>query len=165
MSLPTLLPAWRNIERAIIDDRAFTWGDVIAFDDLHRMLQLPRPDLSGRADVMEQWRLRILQELTALKRHMLSKHNMMLETEPGVGLRIVMPCDQTALSEAIFRRDLAKTLRSHRDRITCVDHTMLTAEQRRENTDAQTRLAARATALRQIEHSRLLNITVKKKPK
>lgn len=153
-----MLPAWRNVERAIITDRAYTWGDVIGFDSLYALIDMPKPEPSARADVMEQWRLRVLQEVTALKRQMLSEHNMMLEAEPGVGLRIVMPADQTAASEARFRRELTKALRDHRDRIVNVERGLLTAEQRKENADAQVRLSARATALRNIEHSRLLNL-------
>lgn len=154
----SLLPAWRNAERAIVEEGQYAFGDMIPFESLYCLLDLPKPPSNARADVMEQWRLRVLQEVTALKREMLTQHNMMLDTEHGVGLRIVMPCEQTAVSESIFRREMTRAMRNHRDRIDNVEQTLLTAEQRRENADARARLAARTDALRNIEHSRIVNL-------
>lgn len=153
-----LLPAWRNVEFAITVSRRYTYGDLIPYDELYEMLALPRPPTDARADAMDSWRLRILQEISALRQEMLIEHQMMLETELGVGLRILLPCDQTAASEAALRKELMKSLRQHRDRILNVDHSQLTASQRQENVDAQVRMAKRVQAIRGIEHSRLINL-------
>lgn len=150
------LPAWRNVEAAIIDGR-YTYGDLIPYGDFYALLGLPRPSANALADEAESWRLAVLAERTALVAHMLKEHRMMLDTETGTGLRILLPCEQTAAAELTLRKDMTRALRTHRDRILHVDHAQLTAEQRQENANAQVRFAKRVDALRSIEHSRLIN--------
>jgi len=53
---------------------------------------------------------------------------------------------------------LAKALREMRDGLAHVNRSALTAEQARENTDAQVRLAARVQALRPIDRGEKLAI-------
>lgn len=152
-----LLPAWRNVERAIVQDGRWRYGDLIPWDDLHELLNLPQPTPDDRADVYQDWQLRRLQQVDALRRHMLREHNMMLDTEIGEGLRIVIPCEQTGRVQQRGRAALAKALREMRDGLAHVDRGQLTAEQQKENTDAQVRLAARVQALRPIERGETIS--------
>lgn len=146
-----LLPAWRNVERAIVNDKRWTYGDLIAWDDLNQLLDLPQPSPASRADVYQEWQLRRLQQVDALRKQMLRDHAMFLDTEIGEGLRIVIPAEQTTRVNQRGRSALAKALREMRDGLTHLNRGMLTAEQARENTDAQVRLAARVSALRPID--------------
>ena len=117
------------------------------------------PGGDARADTYKAWQLRVLQEITELKRRMLLDHKMKMEQERGVGLRILLPCEQTETSEGRLRKELTKALRAHRDTITNVDHTQLTSEQRKDVVDAQARLGARLAVLRPIDRGRLLGRT------
>jgi len=146
-----LLPAWRNVERAIVNDKRWTYGDLIAWDDLHTLIDLEQPGPDARADVYQEWQLRRLQQVDALRKHMLKEHAMFLDTEIGEGLRIVIPAEQTARVNQRGRSALAKALREMRDGLSHLNRAMLTPEQARENTDAQVRLAARVSALRPID--------------
>ncbi|MBA8886175.1 hypothetical protein FHW12_000366 [Dokdonella fugitiva] len=149
------LPAWRNVEDAILSG-TYTYGDLIPYGELFAMLGMPKPELSDRADAMESWRLSVLQERASLVEHMLKQHAMMLETENGVGIRILLPSEQTGAAERTLRKELTRSLRAHRDRISNVAYDRLTPAQQKENTDAQVRIAQRVDALRAIEHSRLI---------
>ena len=146
-----LLPAWRNVERAIVNDKRWTYGDLIGWDEINTLLGLEQPSPSARADVYQEWQLRRLQQVDALRKQMLREHAMLLDTEIGEGLRIVIPAEQTARVNQRGRSALAKALREMRDGLTHLNRSMLTAEQVRENTDAQVRLAARVDALRPID--------------
>lgn len=146
-----LLPAWRNVERAIVAEKRWSYGDLIAHEDLNELLTLPQPPASARADVYQDWQLRRLQQIDALRKHMLREHAMLLDTEIGEGLRIVIPAEQTTRVNQRGRSALAKALREMRDGLTHLNRAMLTVEQVRENTDAQVRLAARVSALRPID--------------
>lgn len=148
-----LLPAWRNVERAIVNDKRWSYGDLISHDELNELLHLPQPSACERADVYQDWQLRRLQQVDALRKHMLREHAMLLDTEVGEGLRIVIPAEQTARVNQRGRASLAKALREMRDGLTHLNRSMLTAEQARENTDAQVRLAARVSALRPIDRA------------
>lgn len=154
----SLLPAWRNVERAIVTDKCWTYGDLIPWADLHEMLGLEQPGADERADVYQEWQLRRLQQVDALRKHMLKEHAMYLETEIGEGLRIVLSAEQTARVQQRGRASLAKALREMADGLTHVNRSQLTAEQIRENTDAQVRLAARVAALRPIDRGERLDL-------
>ena len=160
-----LLPAWRNVERAIVAENRWTYGDLIGWDDLHQLLGLQQPGPSARADVYQEWQLRRLQQVDALRKHMLREHAMYLDTEVGEGLRIVIPAEQTARVNQRGRSALAKALREMRDGLTHLNRGMLTAEQARENTDAQVRLAARVAALRPIDRGEQIAVIANGEPK
>lgn len=145
------VPAWRNVEHAIVAEGRWTYGDLIPWDELHTLMGIEQPGPNARADAFQEWQLLRLQNVDCLRTHMLREHRMYLETEIGLGLRIVLPSEQTAKVQDKGRKALARALRDMRDGLTHVDATQLTAEQRRENTDAQVRLAARVDALRPID--------------
>lgn len=147
------IPAWRKVERAIVNDKRWTWGDLIPSEEIDEMLGLSRPGADDRADQLQAYQLGRLQQLDALRNHMLREHRMHLNTEPGLGIRIVLPHEQTAVVQSKGRSALAKALRDMRDGLAYVDTSQLTAEQRKENTDAQVRLAARVQALKPIDRA------------
>jgi hypothetical protein len=147
------LPAWRNVENAIIEDRRWGYGDLISWDDLHALLGIREPGPNESAAKYKAWQLQRLQNVDALRDHMLREHLMYLDTEIGLGLRIVLPAEQTLRVQDKGRKALARALRDMRDGFTHVDTSQLTAEQRKENTDAQVRLAARVQALRPIDRA------------
>lgn len=154
----SLLPAWRNAEQAIVTEKRWAYGDLIPWADLHDLFGLEQPNADERADVYQEWQLRRLQQVDALRKHMLKEHAMYLETEIGEGLRIVLPAEQTARVQQRGRASLAKALREMADGLTHINRSQLTAEQIRENTDAQVRLAARVAALRPIDRGEKLAI-------
>lgn len=154
----SLLPAWRNAEQAIVAEKRWTYGDLIPWADLHELFGLEQPSADERADVYQEWQLRRLQQVDALRKHMLKEHAMYLETEIGEGLRIVLPAEQTARVQQRGRASLAKALREMADGLTHLNRSQLTAEQIRENTDAQVRLAARVAALRPIDRGEAIKI-------
>jgi hypothetical protein len=154
----SLLPAWRNAEQAIVTEKRWAYGDLIPWADLHDLFGLEQPSADERADVYQEWQLRRLQQVDALRKHMLKEHAMYLETEIGEGLRIVLPAEQTARVQQRGRASLAKALREMADGLTHINRSQLTAEQIRENTDAQVRLAARVAALRPIDRGERLDL-------
>lgn len=147
------LPAWRNVADAITVNKRWTWGDLIPHDELEILLNMPRPKGSDTADAYHMWQLRRLQEFSSLREHLLKEHNMYLVAETGLGYRIVLPSEQTQSVQVRARSALAKALRDARDGLTYVDTSQLTAEQRKENVDAQTALASRAAVLQRLNRS------------
>lgn len=157
------VPAWRNVEHAIIAEGRWTYGDLIPWDELHALMKIERPSPNGRADAFQEWQLLRLQNIDCLRTHMLREHRMYLDTEIGLGLRIVLPAEQTAKVQDKGRKALARALRDMREGLTHVDAGQLTAEQRRENVDAQVRLASRAQMLRAIDRGEAIRIEPKPK--
>jgi hypothetical protein len=147
------LPAWRNVEHAIIAEKRWTYGDLIAWEDLHALMDIKEPGPNETAAKYKAWQLLRLQNVDALRDHMLREHLMYLDTEIGLGLRIVLPAEQTLRVQDKGRKALARALRDMKDGFTHVDTSKLTAEQRKENTDAQVRLAARLQALKPIDRA------------
>lgn len=149
---PTLLPAWRNVAREIEQGR-YTYGDLIAWEELDQIMCMPRPSAADRADRYQVWQLQRLQQVDLLRKHLLRERQMYLDTEIGNGLRILHPHEQTARVQAKGRAELAKALRDMGAGLQHVNRSMLTAEQQRENTDAQVRLAAKIAAVRDADRS------------
>lgn len=145
-----VLPAWRRVERAIIDGR-WTYGDLIHDAELLELLDLPRPSPDDTAAAADHWRLRVLSEISPLREHMLTEHRMLLLRESGTGYRIIAPRDQTAAVNARQRARLAKELKTWRDGLAYIDVTRLTVAERQANTDAQIALAAKVDMLRAMD--------------
>lgn len=147
------LPAWRNVEHAIVAENRWSYGDLIPWDDLHALMGIKEPGPNETAAKYKAWQLMRLQNVDALRDHMLREHLMYLDTEIGLGLRIVLPAEQTLRVQDKGRKALARALRDMRDGFTHVNTAQLTSEQRKENTDAQVRLAARVQALKPIDRA------------
>jgi hypothetical protein len=147
----TLHPPWKIVAHAVVVERRFTYGDLIPYAELYDMLGAPEPSADATAAVYKDWQLRKLSQVEELRKYLLIEHQMMLDTEIGTGLRILLPHEQTAVSEGKARGEISRTLRDLHARLSNVDRSQLTTEQQRENTDAQVRLAARLQALRGVD--------------
>lgn len=151
MTAATLSPPWKNVAHAVIEQGRYTYGDLIPYAELYAMLEAPEPSADASAAAYKDWQLRKLQQVEELRKYLLVEHQMMLDTEIGTGLRILLPHEQTRASESRARSEISRALRDLGARLANVDRSQLTAEQLRENTDAQVRLASRLQALRKVD--------------
>jgi hypothetical protein len=79
--------------------------------------------------------------MTELRHCLLTKHQMMLRSEPGVGYRVIVPEKQTSTALKDGTREMQRTLARMSRELIHVDHSRLDDAARKENTDALARLA------------------------
>jgi hypothetical protein len=145
----TLLPAWRNAA-ALIESGKWTFGDAISRAELIAAMGLTEPFGRLTSEQFNEWRLTLLSNVANLRDYLLSELSMDLATVAGDGFRIVHSHEQTRLAFDDGMREISRGLRKMRKRLHYVDHSRLTAEQSRENTDAITREAAIRSSLRKV---------------
>lgn len=135
-----LLPAWRNAAAELFSGQ-YGYGDVIPHDVLRASLRLPEP--KGRLTLaeLESWRLSLVAQIDALADWLLEEKNMCLRSIQGQGYQIVEPAEQTEFAVKQGRKKIRSELRKMGRRLSFVDASVLTAEQRRENADALARLS------------------------
>lgn len=151
MSETSLHPPWKNVAHAIADEGRYTYGDLIPYSELYDLLGIPEPASDSTAAGYKDWTLRKMQQVEELRRYMLTEHQMMLSTETGIGLRILLPREQSGAAEVAARGEISRALRDLGSRLANVNRALLTPEELRANTDAQVRLASKLQALRKID--------------
>lgn len=135
-----LLPAWRNAAAQLFSGR-YTYGDEITHEELQEALRLPKPTGLLKPEEYERWRLDLLSQVDALSDWLLEEKNMCLQSVQGRGYRIVPPSEQTEFAVKQGRKKIRSELRKMGRRLSFVDTSALTADQRRENADALARLS------------------------
>lgn len=136
-----LHPAWRHAVK-LFREHGFRPGEVVSHDWLYDAFAIRKPTPDTPAAEAEKAKLASLAQFERFADALLNEDKVALASVRGLGYRIVPSVEQTGWAEAECRADLAKALRRSGDRIRNVDLARLSADQRRENADAQARLAA-----------------------
>lgn len=157
MGAVTLYPAWKNAVERIVGGE-FAHGDMITHDAMDELLELRKPSGRVSADEYKAYELSRLSSVEALRSALLKDHMMDLQNERGKGFRILMPHEQTNAAMTDGEAAIRKAIRTKKARLVHVNHSALTAEQRKENTDAIIRTAAQVQALRQIKRGLLPDV-------
>jgi len=134
-------PPWRRAVAELIDSGKHSFGDLVPHDELTQALGMQPLTGLVRPVVMEQWKLRRLQQVQALEDFLLLERRMCLSSIHGLGYKILEPARQTEFALTRGRRDLRKAMRELSRRLHHVEHSRLTDEQSRANVDALGRLA------------------------
>lgn len=132
-----LFPAWRQAEADLLAS-GVTYGAIITEEWLRDAFGLPKEPKTIAEH--ERCKLVLLQQKTALRESLLSRHRMMLRPVPGVGYTVVMPADQTAAALKTRGREVESALRKLHDELLYVAADQLDDASRAENTDALSRL-------------------------
>lgn len=140
MSEIHLLPAWRNAAAELFSGR-YTYGDVIPHDELRKALRLPKPEGKLAVEEVEAWRLSLVAQVDALGDWLLEEKNMCLRNLPGRGYEIVAPSEQTDFAVKQGRKRIRAELRRMGRRLSFIDHSALSQDERRANADALARLS------------------------
>lgn len=93
--------------------------------------------------------VRLPEVVTEIEDALLKDQQVHLYNVRGVGYEILAPAHQTKRAEEEGVREMRKALTRLGDRLVNVDHAQLTAEQRRQNVDAQVRFRGLEAMLRQ----------------
>ena len=133
-------PPWKHALREFLES-GFNEGDTVPYEWFYIAfnLQQPKPDTDTAATV-QKIELQFLSNFNELAKALLEDHQICLSNVRSVGYRWVPPPEQTQLACEDGSHELRKALRKAYRRMVNVDHSRLSAEQRRENADAISRL-------------------------
>lgn len=122
-------------------DMGLDYGDSLTHDQLYQIIGVPNPATLRDFVQIRQAQMAYLHNMDRIKRVLLEEDHMDMQNVRGEGYTIVKPEDQTAVAiddmTASIRRVLGQTER----RINYIDMSLLTDEQRKENTDARAKLS------------------------
>lgn len=143
MDEPLLSPPWREAVRQLLGD-GLAYGHTISKDRIAALLELKPP---RTADEAREYDLAMLRGVTDIRTALLTEHRMQLATNRDGTYRVVMPTDQTAHSMEVLADDMARTLRKAALGVVYTNSNLLDDASRRENIDAQAKLAKLATII------------------
>ncbi len=148
----TLYPAWKQ---ALLDftQAGFAPGDVISHAWLAEHFGMPVLDDASALTVAEyqsrqfEW----LENIEAMKKALLERHQICLVSVHGQGWRWVPPHEQSDTAVKHFEREARRAYRKAGARLTHIRAAELTDRQRQENMDAIGRLSMLQGMHRAIE--------------
>lgn len=149
MSAVTIFPAWKDAVARIVGGE-YGYGDLISHEAIDELLQLDRPTGRMSHDELKAFELRRMSGVSSLQDALLREHMMDMQNDRGRGYRILKPAEQTEHAVKSTDGAIRKAIREKRTRLFHVDHSQLTTEQRKENTDAIIQAAAQTQALRLV---------------
>ena len=116
----------------------FTYGSIIPKQWFDLRFGLTEPETIADAHKNQTLYATMMGQLRA---RLLVEKNMALRTKQCVGQEVVQPAEQTEWAMAEAQSNIAKELEKARDRLLHVNFGELTAEERRENSDAVAKLS------------------------
>lgn len=135
-----LYPAWRQVEAELLA-AGLQDGATIPMQYLRKALGVQDPrELDGDEALREQ--LQFNRAMGWLCDSLLKNYRIKLRVVPTVGYMVVPPDEQTFLAVKERGAEMQNALRRGLDEVTYVRTELLNDQQRRENADAQAKLAA-----------------------
>ncbi|HRD68220.1 MAG TPA: hypothetical protein PKY50_18975 [Candidatus Competibacter sp.] len=129
------------LHAAELADRAFDYGDLIPWAWLHDELEIEMPDFGAFADY-RKLQFKVLSLVDEFREALLLRYFKATRNERGEGYRIIRPNEQTEEAMRQLRQGIGKDIAAAARLLAGVNHTLLSAEQSRDNANALGKVAA-----------------------
>jgi len=130
-------PAERAAREAM---RLFNYGDTIPKDWLLEKFQIEYPE-QGTREEFEQVSFALLGAMSEFT-EILKENNMILRNMRSVGWQIVTPAQQTEFAMQELGKDLKKSVKKAKERLTCIRLEQLSDKEKKRNAEALNNIAA-----------------------
>jgi hypothetical protein len=138
----TLSPVWKQ---AVSDFLAagFKDGDIVrhVWLEEHFGMEPLKDGATIKVEAMRERQFKWLQYVQAFRQELLEDHAIFLSSVYGEGYRVTPPAEQTAITMAKFEADAKQAYRNAALRLKHVRLEELSEAERRENTDAVSKLS------------------------
>ena len=142
-------PPWRAAVEAFLS-AGFQPGDVIEHEWFWKAFGLKRPPDDTPLGVAQREMWKFLKQFEPFCTALLCEHKILLVNERSVGYRFVPAGEQTQEAYEEGVREVRKAIRKMGLRITHIDLTALTDQQRRQNAEALAKLSMLETMRRKV---------------
>lgn len=132
---------WQNALTAF-SDSTFAPGDIIPMDWFYEHFRVKAPEDRQTIASFQEEQLKFMGEMDRFQKALAEDHYLVLQNVRGEGYRIVPPTEQTGWAMDRAHHEFGKAFSRAHMRLTHVRLSELTDEQRRQNADAQAKLAA-----------------------
>lgn len=131
---------WKRAMEAIIE-QGYTYGDSITHDWIINEMGVNNPADQKDFSSYQDAQLKYLSAIERLKRELMVRHKMALRSVRGEGFEIIHPGKQTNWAMREAAKEVAKAIRTANLRISTINTAILSSEERRQNLEAQGKLA------------------------
>lgn len=139
-------PEWRYALQVILE-RGIDYGSIIKKSELIELFGLKQPKT---AEEQEKFQLDFMRYFSDFRDELLEEHRLALRTMWGDGsYQVIHPADQTEAAVNEGAKEMRRALRKMTKTLVFVRHEELTAEQQKQNADAQAKAAMLAGMVRQ----------------
>lgn len=147
----TKLPAWKNA----IDKFNFRYGDIIPHNWFFQAFGIEVPNSKTLHAQGKKAQMEFMANFIKLEENLLEERQMCLKNIRGQGWKIIEPHEQTAFSIADGSHEMKKALKRMYHRQLNVNDALLTAEQKRENSDALAKTSMLNGMVKKFQRGRL----------
>ena len=138
-----LFPAWRHAVKVLVD-RGLTFGDHVTREELLTLCRIRKPET---VEDVKRYEMQALQCISEIKDTLLTAHRMYLDSDKRGGFVVVSPKDQTRVAVDKGIAAISREMRRMAMGTSFVRPDLLTDEDRRRNTDAQTKVSQLAAMM------------------
>jgi len=155
-------PPWKEGVKQFLES-GFKHDDVIEHAWFWSAVGMEYPDKKTMcASDWEKLQLRFLKQFQSLVKTLLLEHSIHLESEPGVGYRVLPPADQAPVAYEKLVDQMRKLLRHTADRLQHTEVGLLSVAQQSEYQATVNKMAMVAQAYRSVR--RMPTLPVSKEP-
>lgn len=126
---------------AAFEKEGHSYGTRLDHEWFYLAMDIKDPKECSGYDAFSKAQFAYMAQLKAFEVELLHEKKMALRSVRGVGYEVVLPGDQTTWAMDKAENDIRQALRKASQRVFHVNLSALTADQRRENSDAQAKLS------------------------
>lgn len=130
-------PVWKHALEQLLNE-GLTPGDVIRKDKLFALFDI---SVAKTPEEYEANQFKFVSNFKRLEKELLHEHFIGLRNVRGIGYEVLHPKDQTGYGMDHGFKEIAKAIKAMTQMVSFVDYAKLSAEDRRRNTDALTKIA------------------------
>ena len=139
-----LFPEWRQAAKSLLA-QGLTPGQLITHEQLRQELGITIP-AQGTQEQYKKLQIKYMQQVSDLRDHLLTMHRIALCSVQGLGYEVLPPNEQTPYAIQQGSKQIEKAINKSLKLMVFVDHTALSSDEQRKNSDA----LARAATLKSI---------------
>ncbi len=132
-----LFPVWKQCIKTLLG-AGLTYGSTLRKDAIAEMCGLKPPVTI--ADKTE-YDLQLLSFVSEIRKTLLTDHQMLLATNFDGSFRVIEPREQTAFAIENGAKSIAREMRRMAEGVQYVNISLLNADERRKNSDAQAKIS------------------------
>lgn len=148
-----LYPKWREAVKSFIQSSPMP-GDIITEEWRCEQFGITKPS-SGKFEDFQRYQFDMLNAMQGFTRELLENHMVHLKSIGGGKYVVLAAKEQTSEAWSSGVKDIGKAMVKMATQLSHVDHSVLSVEERKENTDAQARLSFMASMVKRARRLRL----------
>lgn len=153
----SLYPKWREAVKSFVQSNPQP-GDILTEEWRCEQFGLTKPS-SGKYEEFQRYQFDMLNAMQGFSKELLENHMIHLKSIGGGKYLVLAPKEQTSEAWRSGVNDIGRAMSKMANALTHVDHSLLSGEERKENTDAVAKLSFMASMVKRARRLKLPTVS------